>query len=338
MELIRSVLNTANAEIVKRARPTSSFDFARASVGNLFLTGARLFSGSFEAAIYLLSLICAIPPHARVLPAVSSNFTHHIAASLADGSVVAGQVAISHPSAPTALPCDHAPPADHHQQLHPRVAALLGDDDAAEDATPPGALPALRRPHIVFSKGADEEDLPARIERVWYINPYGHEIRPAANPKAVAALRAARGVVFSIGSLYTSIMPSVALRGVGAALAGLPAGVARVLVLNSRTDRETGPAATPMGAVEYVRAIARAAGESMGESREEAEEGGCERFVTHLVYLDGEGTPVVDTEALELMGISCFKAVGRWDDQGKTKILRYDEDELAAALERILDY
>ena len=38
-ELIRSVLNTLNAEIVKRARPTSDFNFAAASVGNLFLTG-----------------------------------------------------------------------------------------------------------------------------------------------------------------------------------------------------------------------------------------------------------------------------------------------------------
>lgn len=38
-ELIRSVLNTLNLEIVKRARPTSVFNFAEASVGNLFLTG-----------------------------------------------------------------------------------------------------------------------------------------------------------------------------------------------------------------------------------------------------------------------------------------------------------
>lgn len=38
-ELIRSVLNTLNLEIVKRARPNSSFNFAEASVGNMFLTG-----------------------------------------------------------------------------------------------------------------------------------------------------------------------------------------------------------------------------------------------------------------------------------------------------------
>jgi len=39
MELIRSVLNTLNLEIVKRARKTSVYNFAQASVGNMFLTG-----------------------------------------------------------------------------------------------------------------------------------------------------------------------------------------------------------------------------------------------------------------------------------------------------------
>lgn len=38
-ELIRSVLNTLNLELVKRARPPNVFDFASASVGNMFLTG-----------------------------------------------------------------------------------------------------------------------------------------------------------------------------------------------------------------------------------------------------------------------------------------------------------
>lgn len=38
-ELIRSFLNLLNLEIVKRARPSSVFNFSSASVGNLFLTG-----------------------------------------------------------------------------------------------------------------------------------------------------------------------------------------------------------------------------------------------------------------------------------------------------------
>jgi hypothetical protein len=38
-DLIRSVLNTLNLEIVKKTRPQSIFNFAEASVGNMFLTG-----------------------------------------------------------------------------------------------------------------------------------------------------------------------------------------------------------------------------------------------------------------------------------------------------------
>jgi len=38
-ELIRSILNVVAYEIVKRRRPSSSFDFSGASIGNLFLTG-----------------------------------------------------------------------------------------------------------------------------------------------------------------------------------------------------------------------------------------------------------------------------------------------------------
>jgi hypothetical protein len=38
-ELMRAVLNMVNFEIVKRLRPSSTFDFSGASIGNLFLTG-----------------------------------------------------------------------------------------------------------------------------------------------------------------------------------------------------------------------------------------------------------------------------------------------------------
>lgn len=38
-ELIRSFLNVVNLEIVKRLRPSSKFDYSKAAIGNLFLTG-----------------------------------------------------------------------------------------------------------------------------------------------------------------------------------------------------------------------------------------------------------------------------------------------------------
>ena len=118
---------------------------------------ARIFSGSFESAIYLLSMICSIPPTIDVLPAINSNFTHHISAGLANGTSIAGQVAISHPSQPTALPdstLSSLIPPGHHLEAE------------AEDANLPGSLPVLRTQNITFSK-SDEEDLPSRIDRLW---------------------------------------------------------------------------------------------------------------------------------------------------------------------------
>ncbi|KAI0380004.1 UPF0052-domain-containing protein [Hypomontagnella monticulosa] len=333
-ELIRSIFNLANLEIVKRARPSSVFNFAKASIGNLFLTGGRVFTGSLESAIYLLSTICSIPPTVCALPAINTNFTHHISAGLADGTQITGQNSISHPSAPTALPDDEigngggsGSPVSQHQRLRE-----MDEHDLIEDATLPGSLPTLRKQYINFSK-ADEEDLPARISRIWYINPYGHEIWPHANPKVVDAIRRAGAVIYSIGSLYTSIIPSLVLRGVGAALAN--SGVRyKVLILNSSIDRETGPIAAPLTATDFVLAIARAAAESQGDFASGSKQGGEEvaRYLTHMIYLDGEGAPKVDKEELAGLGIDCIRVYGRRVDG----MLRYDEAGLTQALEAVI--
>ena len=392
-------------------------------------------------------MICSIPPSISVLPVINSNFAHHICAGLADGTIIAGQNAISHPSAPTAVPGDST--TTHHHLLHniPTLAlhkqVLLSqaqaqarshsphttssptpntftdftedDDDEEDGANLPGSLPALRRPNIAFSKhhsADDEEDLPARIERLWYINPYGQEIAPVANPKVVEALAQSRVVVYSIGSLYTSIIPSLVLRAVGRAIAfsdllpgtaspvpgrlgtGTPVGGDpgrspalealshppsshgggergirhKILILNSRIDRETGPRTNPMSAKDFVAAIARACVESRAPELVGKEEV-LRRCVTHLIYVDredlvpakeedgvsnkeGDGDegyeeelplmPKVEVEELERLGITCVKVRGRKEivaRRGKRRVvvLRYDEQALGVALERIIE-
>jgi hypothetical protein len=197
-ELIRSFLNTINLEIVKRVRPTSSFNFQSASVGNLFLTGARLFTGSFESAIYLLGAITGVPSNVNVIPAINSNFSHHISAGLQDGTIITGQNSISHPSAPSAptpAPLTTSSSATNLQEeaispsaVHARTLSKeLTEHDHIEDANLPGSLPTLRKQYINFAK-TQTSDLPSRIERIWYINPYGQEIRPAPNPKVLESV------------------------------------------------------------------------------------------------------------------------------------------------------
>ncbi|KAI0892105.1 UPF0052-domain-containing protein [Annulohypoxylon nitens] len=332
-ELIRSVFNHVNLEIVKRARPSSVFSFAKASIGNLFLTGARVFTGSLESAVYLLSTICCISPTVSALPAINTNFTHHISAGLANGTQITGQNSISHPSAPTSLPPDDDLLGNGDvstSSLQQRLRELE-EHDRIEDATLPGSLPTLRKQYIDFSK-ADEEDLPARIERIWYINPYGHEIWPLANPKVLEAIGRAGAVIYSIGSLYTSIVPSLVLRGVGEALAN--SGVRyKVLILNSTVDRETGPASSPLTATDFVKAIARAAAESQGDfAVDERRKGEARRYVTHLIYLEGEGAPKVNKDELAALGVDCIRAYGRRVDG----MLQYDEAGLTRALEAVI--
>ncbi|KAF2734118.1 UPF0052-domain-containing protein [Polyplosphaeria fusca] len=323
-ELIRSFLNMINSEILKRMRPSSTFDFTGASIGNLFLTGARLFSGSFESAIYLLSSICSVPSHTSVLPAINTNFTHHITVGLANGEHITGQNSISHPSVATPLE-NPAPSQTEETEFH----------DGIEDANLPGTLPTLRKQYITFSK-ADEEDLPARIERLWYINPYGQEIRLAANPRVTACLGEAQAVIYSIGSLYTSIVPSLILKGIGQAISN-PSIRYKILILNSTTDRETGPSTSPFSAVDFIAAIAKACNESRGVSGSATPSLGPSDFrsyVTHLIHLQGPGTPNVDKSEMEKLGIETIKVYGR-KMEGES-FVRYDEKALIQALKVLI--
>ena len=326
-ELIRSYLNSFNVEVIKRMRPSSRFDFSKASIGNLFLTGARLFTGSFEAAIYLLSSICAVPDRIAVLPALNTNFAHHIAAGLRDGTVITGQNDISHPSAPTAaVPGTSA-------GLHSPASLTRHETwgyDRVEDANLPGTLPALRRPAINFSK-EQEEDLPARIDRIWYINPYGQEIRIPANPRILDALKTSNSVVYSIGSLFTSLIPSLVLRGVGQAIAS-PLIRNKILILNGTTDRETGPSSSPFTALDFVAAIAEACSDSRGLSKPNEDEY-CQ-YVTHVIYIEGPTSPKVDKAHFSRIGIDALRLYGPKDERGRGG--RYDAKALTQALESII--
>lgn len=269
---------------------------------------ARLLTDSFESAIYLLSNICSVPQHTSVLPAINTNFTNHISAGLADGTIIVGQNSISHPSESSALDDD--------------------DQDAIEDANLPGTLRTLRNQSINFSK-TDQDDLPARIERLWYINPYGQEIRLAANPRVLDALKHADAIIYSIGSLYTSLIPNLILKGVGAAIAS-PAIRHKTLILNSTNDRETGPSSSPFTALDFIAAIAKACAESRGfEGEVDKYDYRC--YVTHVIHLQGPGTPRVEKEELQRLGIEPIRLYGR-KMEGED-FMRYDEKALVQALQ-----
>lgn len=258
-----------------------------------------------------------MPSHTSVLPAINTNFTHHISVGLANGDVITGQNSISHPSISTALEFGAPSESDEIEQ-HDRI----------EDANLPGSLPTLRKQYITFSK-ADEEELPARIERLWYINPYGQEIRIAANPMVLNALAEAQAVIYCIGSLYTSIVPSLVLKGVGEAISN-PSIRYKILILNSTIDRETGPSSNPYSALDFVASITKAGEDSKGMFGP-LDRSKYKNYVTHVIHLQGPGTPAVDKVELKNVGIEAIRVYGR-KNEGEN-FVRYDERGLIQALE-----
>lgn len=101
-------------------------------------------------------------------------------------------------------------------------------------------------------------------------------------------------LIYSPGSLYTSIVPCLALRGVGEAIVTSTSLRARILFCNSTLDRET-PGYT---ALDFVEAIRSACSASYGEGGP-ARRWDAREVVSHVVYIE-EGEVQVDVGALQV--------------------------------------
>eukprot|EP00892_Ulva_mutabilis_P009367 jgi/Ulvmu1/6802/UM031_0003.1 len=269
---------------------SARFSFRNGSVGNFFFAGARMFFRSLDAAIFLFSRVARLPLGSAVVPAISTEERITLGAELADGSRLRGQNMISHP-------------------------------------------PAQRSAQIV-EKDGDHVPLPAAVRRVFYLATEGthreHEVQLPANSVALAALGRADAVVYAVGSLYTSIAPSLALRGVGEAVAQRTG--PKVLLLNGCHDRETSRCLRhdgPMDAVDYVLAITSALNR----------EGGRGTVLHHppAAYVDTllvpEGCTVrVDDAALGALGVSAVERVQSHKDSSGCSL--FDRERLIAAFQR----
>ena len=232
-----------NFEILKRAH--KHFNFRNGSIGNFFLTGARLFFGSLEAAIFLFSSITAIREPTHVLPVINTNHTAAIAALLEDGHTLRGQCEISHPGQHQTS-TKSMNPIDAFSKLALPQSPMLEHNEQQS-----------RNGNLFFSK-CTEEKLSSAIARIYYMNEYGQEIYPLPNPKILDHLNTRTDLVYSIGSLYTSILPCLILRKVGHAIAHSPSLRHKILILNGTTDRET----DGYTALDFIGTITNALNES----------------------------------------------------------------------------
>lgn len=315
-EMIRGFLVHFESEVLKRAH--KNFSFVNGSIGNYFLSAAQAFFRSLPSAIFLFSSITN--SQANILPVIVTNHTVTIAAELENGCRLVGQCEISHPVKQPLGINIIAPEAEH-------------EDNADTDALD-GVISPQR--NVLFQSEAkgEYEPLDASIVRLYYINAYGSEIHPSPNPDYIANLSLNDVLVYSCGSLWTSIIPCLALKGVANAIARSRSLKAKVLLLNSRNDRET----DGYTAVDYITTIVR----TLNTPYHSQTYGGLGRvettypvsaFVTHLVYL--KGTLVeVDVARITALGVRCVQVEGSLD---KTNQPQFDAACVRQAVEGIME-
>ncbi|ORY76066.1 hypothetical protein BCR37DRAFT_167959 [Protomyces lactucae-debilis] len=295
---LTAYLRVFYSEILKRTAGLARvFNFSTAAFGNLVLSGMVLFFGHMETAIFTFCRLTHINEHTRVLPILSTRFTTPIAAVLQDGTVIAGQNAISHPAAYSAIESNLPSPED-------------------DDANLPGSLASLRAPGIIFDKQV-AVPLPSPIERIYYINPYGQEMHPQANPNVLQDLAQADALVYAPGSLYTSLAPLLLPAGIGKAIQQLQVQRRpRIFLLNGSLDRET----PGYSCWDFLVAAAKAAGLTDGLDSATTESG-LQALCSHLVYirqgdsLEPGTSPEIDLAQLRALGIATVSCAGRWEGQ-----------------------
>ncbi|KAL2475194.1 maternal effect [Abeliophyllum distichum] len=267
-------------------RSEESFCFSNGSIGNFFFAGARIFFQSLDAAIFLFSRVSDIPSESQVLPVISTNDRLTLGCELLDGTIIRGQNEISHPTDGTMEPINKS---------NSSVLALH-----------------------------------SRIKRVFYMSSEGnnllHEVFPTANPTVLEQLRSVDGIIFAMGSLFTSICPSLVLLGIGEIISSRTC--PKVLFLNGTHDRET----SGFTASCFVTAITDALNRSYGDPRNCLMNPPNEYINT--IFVPKGGQIPVDVDCLAAQGIFHVITVDSVHDS-KGGIL-FDPKSLIQALANLL--
>ncbi|EIM91900.1 UPF0052-domain-containing protein [Stereum hirsutum FP-91666 SS1] len=334
-EAIRGFLVYFENEVLRRAH--KSFSFVNGSIGNYFLAASQGFFRSLPSAIFLFSSITS--SQANILPVIVTNHIVTIAAELNNGAKLIGQCEISHPVPRITFNPEEVTRTDHTggENTEDDFDVMSPTGDADGDGGEGSILP--RNQNVMFSATSkdnhEEEELEAPISRLYYINSYGHEIHPSPNPDYIKSLARNEVLVYSCGSLWTSIIPCLALRGVSTAIARSHSLRAKVLFLNSKNDRET----TGYTAVDYIQAIVRTL-----NARYQVEPYGLARgnaatlypvsaFITHLVYIRGT-TVKVDVRKIADMGVRCIEVESSSRSSSGTPV--YDAECARTAVDEVL--
>ncbi|KAL6451440.1 hypothetical protein SBY92_002781 [Candida maltosa Xu316] len=328
-EIFRAFFVHLHVELLKRSKHQISnknkqFRYELANVGNLFLTGARLFIGSLDSAIELFCKLTGIDPSIEVLPCINTNFTYHISALLENGLIITGQSQISHPSDNH----QHYPPPIHTTRpptpTDERSGYFADSDDEETGNVPQYTHPELKKSQLHFSKSDNIEPLLSPIKRIFYVSPYGEEICPTAHGKVTSTIANTDTLIYSIGSLMTSIVPIIILKNIGKAIAHNEC-KKKILLLNGCLDRET----FGMTAIDFIRVIVQSAEYSVNNNTSSANETNWNKYITHLVFMKDSKIDV-DIPYLASKNITCCEV------QKQDNTDYFDLEDLERVLTRII--
>ncbi|KAL2620871.1 hypothetical protein R1flu_001076 [Riccia fluitans] len=289
-ETIRAFLVHFQTEILRH--PSARFNFRNGSIGNFFFAGARVFLQSLEAAIFLYSRVCQCPTDSFVLPAICTNDRLTLGSELHDGTIIKGQNEISHP--------------------------IAKDTNFAAS-------------HIVNKLKHTSNALPSPIKRIFYMSSEGthvlHEVFPVVNSAVLEQLRQVDAIVYGMGSLYTSICPSLVLRGVGETIARRTC--PKILIINGSHDRET----SGMSASDIVISVCNALNRKYCNDPQHLLQYPASHYV-NVVLVPKGGEIRVDYDKLTAMNISTVTEVSSVIDERVGVI--YKPKALISAIKRIL--
>ncbi|XP_047946013.1 uncharacterized protein YNL011C isoform X2 [Salvia hispanica] len=267
-------------------RSDEVFCFSNGSIGNFFFAGARIFFQSLDAAIFLFSRVSQIPTESLVLPVISTNDRLTLGCELWDGTIIRGQNEISHPTSGSMQPIDKS---------HSSVRTL-----------------------------------PSRIKRVFYMSSEGsnllHEVFPSVNPSVLDQLNSVDCIIYAMGSLFTSICPSLVLRGIGESISSRSC--PKVLLLNGTHDRETGGFTASC----FVTAIADALNRTYGDPHKSLNSPPNQYINT--IFVPKGGQILIDTDKLAAQGISHVVTVESVHDAAAGII--YDPTSLIQSMANLL--
>ncbi|KAH7544955.1 hypothetical protein FEM48_Zijuj01G0040900 [Ziziphus jujuba var. spinosa] len=241
------------------------------SIGNFFFAGARIFFQSLDAAIFLFSRVSDIPSESLVLPVISTNDRLTLGCELwvlfliynsDECSDIYAWIyfLILHQYTLSPYPC-------------------VGFDSHSTKS-------AVNETALIIIVNSLVPGLPSRIKRVFYMSSEGqnllHEVFPTVNPAVLEQLSNVDCIVYAMGSLFTSICPSLVLIGIGEIISSRSC--PKVLLLNGTYDRET----TGFSASCFVAAITDALNRTWGNPHNCLKNLANQYINTILVPKDGE--------------------------------------------------